>query len=175
MKDASFTLEFTRHVLANSTTPDGDPCIFQRDSNDKMIWQQSWWYSAFSRAIEMANIRGMKAADINMDLSVDAPTEMFKRKYGRDKIRTHEAIMPGTEVTFNAIVADHVTESNLTPVLERMGKYVGMSPFGFRLGFGKFNVVKVNIAPSDSSKAANAIGSGSEDVYRPSEDRNQTS
>lgn len=171
MKDVSFTLEFTRHVLANSNTPGGDPCNFQRDSRDNLIWQQSWWYSAFSKAIEMEGMRGVKAGDIHMDLSVQAPTEMYRRKYGRDKCRTHEAIMPGSQVTFNAVVADHITKSNLNAILERMGKYVGLSPFGYRLGFGKFNVTDVTVEPSDSNEVNNAATqtqSACGDVYTPS-------
>ena len=153
MKDAKFTLEFIAHVLANGTGPNGEKDRFQRDSENKLIWQQSWWYSAFTRSIELANIRGVKAADIHMNLSVDAPTDFYRRRYGdsrEDKYRTHEAIMPSTRVSFEAIVADHVTESNLKTILDRMGAYVGLSPYGYRLGYGKFKVISVEVAPSDS-------------------------
>lgn len=155
MKDAKFILEFSTHVLANGTGPNGERDHFQRDSHGKLIFQQSWFYSAFSRAIEMAGIRGIKAGDINMDLAIDAPTQVYKRRYGDNRFRTHEAIMPGTEVTFNAVVADHVTESSLQHILERMGSFVGLSPYGYRLGYGKFNLVKVEVAPSDSEKCNN--------------------
>ena len=153
MKDTKFTIEFTTHCLANAIGPDGDKDHFQRDSHGKLIWQQSWWYSSFTHAIELAHIRGIKAADIHMNLAVEADTEIYRRRYGEDKFRTHEAIMPGTHVTFEAIVADHVTESNLKTILDRMGTYVGLSPYGFRLGFGKFNVVDVTIAPSDDTSS----------------------
>lgn len=155
MKDAKWTLEFTTHVLANGVGPDGSKDHFQRDSQNKLIFQQSWWYSAFTRAIQLAHIRGVKAADIHMDLAVEAPTEIYRRRYGDDKFRTHEAIMPSTQVGFEAIVADHVTESNLKTILDRMGKYVGLSPYGYRLGFGKFNVIDVEVAPSDSDNSDN--------------------
>jgi hypothetical protein len=156
MKDATFTLEFTTHVLANSQGPNGERDHFQRDSDSKLIWQQSWWYSAFTRAIELAHIRGIKAADIHMNLAVDAKTEVYRRRYGEGRFRTHEAIMPGTKVTFEAIVADHVTESNLNAILDRMGKYVGLSPYGFRLGYGKFNVDSVKVAASDENDNSDA-------------------
>ena len=150
MKDAKFVLEFSTHVLANGTGPNGERDHFQRDSHKKLIFQQSWFYSAFSRAIEMTGIRGLKAGDINMDLAVNAETEIYKRRYGDNRFRTHEAIMPGTQVTFVAVVADHITQSALQNILERMGSFVGLSPYGYRLGYGKFNVVSVEIAPSDS-------------------------
>lgn len=151
MKNTKFTLEFSTHVLANSVNPVGLYDCFQRDGLNRLVFNQAWWYSSFTKAIEIARIRGIKAADICMDLSVEAPTQPYKRRYGDAKFRTHEAIMPGTKVTFEAVVADHVTESNLKMILEKMGKFVGMSPYGYRLGFGKFRVLECIVASSDAS------------------------
>jgi len=155
MKDATFTLEFTTHVLANSIGPDGERDRFQRDVENRVIWQQGWWHSAFSRSIEMAHLRGIKASDINMNLATTVETELYKRHYGppkEDNFRIHEAILPGTQVTFEAVVADRITGSVLKRILERMGAYVGISPYGYRLGFGKFSVVDVKVAPSESGE-----------------------
>ena len=152
MKDASFTLEFTQHVLANSTGPDGRKDRFQRDGQNRIVFQQSWFHSAFCQGIELARLRGVKAADIHMDLTFEAPTEDYNRRYGPEKFREHEAIMPGTKVTFNAVVADNITEQVLRQILERIGKYVGISPYGYKLGFGKFNVTEVKVAPSDAAQ-----------------------
>jgi len=150
MKDAKFTLEFTRHVLANSFGPDEDQAIFQRDSKDNLIFSAAWFFSMFTKAIEISHIRGIKASDIHINLGINAPTELYKRRYGGDKYRTHEAIMPGTKVTFEAIVSDHVTQSNLSVILEKAGKFVGLSPFGYRLGYGLFSVLHIEVSPSDS-------------------------
>lgn len=152
MKNTQFVLEFVSHVLANSVGPNGERDYFQRDGSNQIVFQQSWFHSAFSHAIELARIRGVKASDIQMDLTFTAPTQVYRRRYGDNKYRPHEAIMPGTKVTFNAVVADHVTEQILHNILERMGKFVGLSPFGFRMGFGKFNVFTVNVAPSDAAQ-----------------------
>lgn len=152
MKDASFTLSFTSHVLANGIGPDGKQDVFQRDTDNKIVFQQCWFHSAFSRAIELAHMRNIKGSDIQMDLTFDAATEPFDRRYGEGKFRLHEAIMPGTKVTFNAVVSDHVTESMLRTLLEKMGKFVGLSPYGYKLGYGKFSVVKVTVASSDAAQ-----------------------
>lgn len=163
MKDARFKLEFTTHVLANSQGPTGERDHFQRDSENKIIWQKSWWYSAFAQAIELAQVRGIKPADIHMALALEAPTEVYRRHYStaerEDCYRKHEAIMPGTCVEFEAIVGDHVTESHLRAILQRMGKYVGLSPYGYKLGFGKFNVLSVTVKPSepDVPQSTNAV------------------
>jgi hypothetical protein len=149
MKDAEFTVEFIRHVLANGRGPNGERDVFERDGDDALIFHQAWWYSAYSKAIQGAAVRGVKPGDIDMDLSVRADTAMWNRHYGPGKSRLHEAIMPGTQVTFQASVADRITESNLTDILTRMGKYVGISPYGHKLGFGRFRVVEVKVSPSD--------------------------
>lgn len=151
MKDASFTLSFTSHVLANGTGPRGEPDHFQRDTDNKIVFQQCWFHSAFSRGIELAHLRNIKGSDIQMDLTFDAKTEPFDRRYGEGKFRLHEAIMPGTQVTFNAVVSDHITEQVLKQLLEKMGKFVGLSPYGYKLGYGKFSVVKVVVEPSDAA------------------------
>jgi len=149
MKETQFALEFTSHVLANSTNFDGQKDMFQRDSDDKLIFQQSWWYSAYTKAIELSRLRGVKPGDISMDLTVEAATQLYDRRYGDNKTRTHEAIMPGTVVEFNAVVADHVTESILRLILDKMGTFVGLSPYGFRLGYGKFKVKSITMSPSE--------------------------
>ena len=154
MKNATFTVEFVRHVLAKDRGPNGERDVFERDGTGALIFQQSWWYSAFRKAIEGAALRGIKPSDIDMDPFVRAETQQWTRRYQPGKTRTHETIMPGTQVTFHASVADHVTESNLTEILKRMGKYVGISPFGYKLGFGRFRVVSVQVDPSASADVA---------------------
>lgn len=159
MKDCNITVEFVTHCLANGVGPTGDHDCFQRDNEDRLVFQQAWFYSAFAQAIDLAHIKGIKPGDIHMNLSVKAATDMHVRRYGDNKFRTHEAIFPGTRVTFEAVVADHVTESSLKLILERMGKYVGLSPYGYRLGFGKFNLIDIKVAPSEPSESDNTAAS----------------
>jgi hypothetical protein len=150
MKEAEFTIEFITHCLALSSGPKQDSCErFDRDSQNRIIWKQTWWYTAFGRTIEMYNIRGVKPNDFNVSLLVDTPTEVYKRKYGQNGFRRHEAIMPGTQVTFKAVVSDNVTESTFKHLLEKMGDYVGVSPYGHNLGYGKFVVNDVTLTPVD--------------------------
>ena len=52
------------------------------------------------------------------------------------------------------MVADHVTTSILEDILKKMGQYVGLSPYGFRLGYGRFKVTQVEVEPSDSAETS---------------------
>jgi len=160
MKNVKFELCFSACCLANGTGPSGERDVFQRDNEDNIVFQQAAWFSAFAQGIDLARVRGIKPGDIHMNLSVKAPTEMYERRYGdgahgESKYRVHEAIMPGTTVTFEAVVSDHVTESSLKEILTKIGKYVGLSPYGFRLGMGRFNVVSVEVEHSESDNPGN--------------------
>jgi hypothetical protein len=165
MKDATFTLEFISHMLGNQDGPRGEKDHFKRDSRGRIIFQQSWFYSAFNRAIQMTRLRGVKPGDIQMCLLFEAPTQIYRRRYsgrdGREGFRPHEAIMPGTQVTFTAMVADHITETTLSSILERMGQHVGLSPYGYRLGYGRFNVVDIKVGPSDAAEEGQSQPVGS--------------
>ncbi|MEE8575668.1 MAG: hypothetical protein V3T31_00290 [candidate division Zixibacteria bacterium] len=153
MKDATFTIEFVSHCLASGRSRDpGDKVDrFDKDGSGKLIWKYSWWYSAIQQAIKIGSFKGIKPNDVNICLTVNAPIEVFKRRVVEgDNVwyKNHEAIMPGGQITFEAVVADHVTEQLLSEVLSRTGKFIGVSPYGHNLGFGRFEVVDVTVAPS---------------------------
>lgn len=147
MKDACFTIEFVTHCLAGGGNPEENiPDTFQRDSQDNIITQASWWHAAFTRAIDLARLRNeVVATDIQVDPMIKAQTGQYERRFGEFESRLHEAIMAGTKITVNAMVEDHITQGMLKTILERMGKYVGFSVYGHKLGMGKFNVITVTV------------------------------
>lgn len=146
MKEAEFTVEFNTHVLANNIHTKDNVNIFQRNTDgSELIFQASWWYTAFNKAIQLLKVRGVKPSDITVDLSVSAPTSIYNRRYGRGEARDHEAIPAGSRVTFKALLADHITESTLEAILAKLGSYIGISPFGHNLGYGKFTVVNLTV------------------------------
>lgn len=153
MKDVTFEIELTTHMVANGTDTDGRTDRFQRDAQGNLIFQQAWWFTAFRDAIEMEHLRGVRPGDICMDLSVNAPdTITYDRKYGRGNIRKHEAVPAGAHVRFNAVVADHITESTLRRLLWRIGSFIGLSPYGHRLGYGHFNLIELTVDKSEVAK-----------------------
>jgi len=149
MKNAKFAVEFITHCLAIGAKDGKDYDSFARDSSGSLIFQQSWFYSTFEKAIKMARMRNIRPGDIQVDLRVSAPVEVYNRRYAPNKSRKHEAIMPGAKVEFNAIVDDNVTESVLRELLRYVGSFVGMSPYGYNLGFGKFSVISVEVQSSE--------------------------
>lgn len=145
MRDSTFEIEFVSHCLAGGIGPDGTRDRFQRTSDNRIVAQPSWWHAALTRAITLSHLTDVRAIDITVEPTFEAPTELWDFHFAPKQSRCHEAIMPGTRVRFCAIVADHVTEQTLTTILDRMGRFVGLSPFGYRMGFGKFVLRSVQI------------------------------
>jgi hypothetical protein len=112
------------------------------------VWNQSWWYSALSSAIPQSGVRDVKPGHFNFRPNVSARTQLYRRKYNKDKFRTHESIMPGSRVAFEFVVPDHVTEGMARKIMEYLGSYIGLSPYGYNLGYGKFNVVALSVEVS---------------------------
>ena len=77
-------------------------------------------------------------------IDVSADTQLYKRRYSKTCYRTHEAIMPGTKVTIEFAIADHISKRDLKRLFRKMGKYIGLTQYGFNLGYGKFNLKHID-------------------------------
>ena len=153
MKYATFTIEFISHCLSHGNRIPTEDCDkFQRDGDNALIFHQSWFYTAFAKALGAIQLRGVRPGDILVDPTVNAPTTVFNRRYSRVKFRKHESILSGTRVTFKAMVSDNITTSVLNTLLKHVGAFIGISPYGYKLGYGKFNVIEVEVQPSDEAK-----------------------
>ena len=145
MKELDLTVEFVTHCLSAGRKAEDDHDSFDRDSSGDVIFRQPWYHAAMLKAIELSGMRGIKPGYFYFDNIVSVATEVYKRKYGRDKYRSHEAIMPGTRLRVHAMVDDSVTEKQALDLFTCMGRYVGLSPFGYNLGFGKFEVKEMKL------------------------------
>ena len=152
MKNGKIEVEFVTHCLSSGNRDNvGDRFI--KDGGGSIIWNQAWWYSALSKAVPDAGVKDVKAGHFNFNPMVPAKTSLYRRKYNGDKFRTHESILPGTRVCFEFVVPDHVTEAMVKCIMEYLGKYVGLSPYGYNLGYGKFNVTSVSVESSVQAPA----------------------
>ena len=150
MKAAEFELEFLSHVLACGREHGEDCDVFARDRQGRIVFQPGWWYSALTKAISQSHHKNVKAGEIVVDLVFTADTEIYDRPFGRhQEVRRHECIVPGSVVKFKAMIDDRVTETAIMDILEVMGRFVGISPYGHNLGAGRFNVHSLKLAKSE--------------------------
>lgn len=145
MQRMTLTVEYVTHALSSGRHGDNHYDSFERDPADNIIWRQPWWHAAILKTIELTGMRGLKPAYFYFEPAVKAETELFKRKYGRDKFRMHESIMPGSKMTVKALVDDTISEEQARDLFVNMGRFVGLSPFGHNLGYGKFEVVNFEL------------------------------
>lgn len=154
MQQFSLTITPTTHILAHSRGEDGD--VFRRDDGGNIVFEHAGWHRALSDA--MASCRGLadvSASAVRMRLVFKAETCQYERAYYADiggpdrngdvlqeeRVRVHEAVAPGTRVTFTGAYNDaRMTQEQLREMFTVLGDLVGLSPFGFNLGFGRFTV-----------------------------------
>ena len=150
MKNIHFTLEFVSPCLALGRAAGDDVDTFWRDGEGNLLWKSAWWRSAFVQALKYLNASRLKANQIKVCLVVDAPTETYRRRINDDCVRVHEAISCGEPIAFEAIIDDSIETEEFQAVLAYIGKFIGLSPFGHNLGFGRFEVIDVQAVPSVS-------------------------
>ena len=139
MNRTTFTISFLTHCLAHS--PGTIPDRFVR-SGDQILLTPAQWHAALGRAVPLSGVEA-NPADIQPELTFSAPTRLWRRRYGADQYRTHETIWPGTEVSLRAVTQPCLSEDQLRRILTALGSFVGISPFGHRLGFGRFRLLSL--------------------------------
>jgi hypothetical protein len=146
MRDLAITLEFvTPCLVLGPIDPETNCEYFDRDSQENVIWNQTWWYSAIDKTIKMFDIEGISPKDFIWAPTVAGHTGIHEVKYSGNKLRKHECFMPGHPVTFEAAVPKELDKDKALELFTRMGKYSGLSPYGYNLGFGKFNILELEI------------------------------
>lgn len=122
---------------------EGDMDRFQRASDGSIIWSQSWWHAVLNKAKRSLELDDVRLSDIKFSLSVIAETSPHTRRYGGTKHRVHEAILPGSSVRFDFALDNNVSTEELEQLMTYIGKFIGISPYGYNLGYGKFKVLEV--------------------------------
>lgn len=147
MYKATMTVEFLTPCLSAANFDDDGRDRFLRDGRDCLIWKQAWWYAALAQAIPAADLdenANVSPKDFRFDLEVCADElEFFPRQYDKTQTRVHEAIPRGSNVTFRFMVGQGVSEDDVAEIMSVLGKYIGMTPYGYNLGYGKFNVTEL--------------------------------
>lgn len=143
MRTVSFLVEFTYPVLANNDQLATEPNAFYRDEDGKVVMQRRWWHAAVVAASAAAPF-DIVASDLLIGGPVDVVTTRMRRKHSTDAgvvEKEHECIASGSVVRIHAEVADRVDDTLLRDVLSYVGTHIGISPFGYKQGFGRFKIL----------------------------------
>jgi len=137
-------LEFTTPCLGNVRRPDYDRMPCDRDGN--VIFMTSWWRAAFAKAATALSRYHRLVDKVHPALQVEGRIAPIKRFFGSrmERFKIHEGFDVGTVVTCRFILPYGMTIEQFTELLETVGDYIGISPYGWRLGdLGHFKVLGV--------------------------------
>jgi hypothetical protein len=154
-------LEFTTPCLGNVRKPDYDRML--RDRDDQVIFMPSWWRAAFAKASTALSRYHRLVDKIHPALQVEGRVTQIKRFFGRqmDGCKTHEGFDTGAVVTFRFILPYGMTIGQFTELLEAVGDYIGISPYGWKTGdYGHFKVQEVARRARGSHQKSRASHSG---------------
>ena len=146
-------LEFTTPCLGNVRHADCD--LMQRDRDGNVIFMPSWWHAAFSKAAKAINRYHRLIDKIHPSLQVEGAVTRIKRYYGGQPAacKLHEGFDIGAVVTFRFILPHGMTLEQFTELLETVGDYICVSPYGWQTGnWGHFKVLEVKRRARSASK-----------------------
>ena len=146
-------VEFTTDCLGSVRKSDG-PDQLLKTPRGKVMFLPKWWRSTFDFAANAVSCNQKIVKNIQPDVEADGDVTVVKRFYGEggDQFTEHEAFAAGSRATFRFMVPHSLNLEQFERLLTTIGAYRGISPYGWRDGYGRFTVVEVTNGASSSSK-----------------------
>lgn len=155
MYEVFMRLRFDSPCLGNvmSTVP-GAPSTMPRGPDGNVTFSQTWWRTIVCQGAESYGKHQNRVKSILWTAAVDGTPKIFRRHYSlkeTDGVKffvrriavDHEAFLAGDVIGIKALVPDDVPLGDLRDLMGIAGEYFGISPFGWKKGFGKFKVLEV--------------------------------
>jgi len=137
------TIRFTTPCLGNVR---GAVNKMQRNRDGKVIFLQTWWRSGLGYAAQALNMASKEAIKIQSDPVVEGETVVHRRYYGPANYQEHEAFGVNSEIRVRFSLPRGMTPESFLALLDMAGRYVGISPYGYKDDYGRFEVVSVSSA-----------------------------
>lgn len=173
MYEVYMRLQFDSPCLGStrSESPDG-PDTMMHGPNGNVVFSQTWWRTVVCQGAQSYEKHQHRVKSILWTPSVDGTTKLFRRYYHlRDKngevqklFMDHEAFLAGDVIGVKALVPDDIPLEDLRDIMSIAGEYFGISPFGWKMGYGKFKVVEAARTRAkdhqDAPKPSNPVDQG---------------
>jgi len=142
-------IQFVRPCLGNVRRSDYDRMEHDQDGN--VIFLPTWWRAAFAKAAQAINKHHKLVDNIHPALRIYGTMTKIERQYYEQRgdssvqrIKVHEGFDAGTTVECSFLLPSEITANQFTELLEVVGLYFGISPYGWRQDFGRFRVLSVD-------------------------------
>ena len=140
--EVSVIIRFTTPCLGNVRGSVGE---MLRDAQGRVIFLQSWWRAGLGFAAQALCRYQKEVAEVQTDPVVEGTLSNYERYYAPDKSQTHEAFDAGTTLRVRFLLPRKMDAKGFRELLKLSGKYVGISPYGYRQDFGRFTVESVDV------------------------------
>ncbi len=145
-------IRFTTPCLGAERKPRRD--AMARDKDGRVILLQSKWRAALRFAAKAICRHQDDIDNIQVDPVVDGTTGIYRRYFSTTQVQEHECFNAGDEITVRFCLPNAIPIESFEELLTTAGRYAGISPYGFKLDFGRFAVLEVKRkhASHDSKK-----------------------
>lgn len=135
---------------------------FERDNFSKQLkLDLAQWNWALDQALESLDMKHIDPGSVRFPVHIDAPSlELFLRRWSNtergQQQEKFESIRAGTQLTFNVLLTTArepssgskvdtrpPTVEEFKKIMSFIGEHVGLSPWGNRMGYGRFQVMEV--------------------------------
>lgn len=137
------TLNFITACLGNVRREACD--LMERDGQGNVVFLNSWWHDLLVYGSRALNRHQNTILQVRIHPHIQGEVKKYRRYYGPDKYKDHEAFLAGDEITIRAMLPDGMCEHDFREILRLAGGYRGISAYGWQNGFGRFTVKPLDI------------------------------
>lgn len=147
MYEVYFRLRFDSPCLGNMRPEDeSKPDTMMRNLDGAVTFSQTWWRTVVLQGANSYGKHQERVKGILWASAVDGTTKIFRRHYqkdGKKLVKDHESFVAGDVIGVKALVPDDIPITDLKEIMDISGEYFGISPFGWKMGYGKFKVIEI--------------------------------
>lgn len=138
---------------------------FARDANNAIRLGPDVWKNALTMAqadiCSHYNLEGVLPANWIRTPS----TQLYKRRYNQTKTDYFEIVQKGAHLKTEFLVRGHnfpqsPGQDGLTKLLNHIGEWIGISPWGVKYNYGRFTVVHVTPIRDETKKTSDTQHTG---------------
>jgi hypothetical protein len=114
-----------------------------RDAGGRVLYLQSWWKAGLTFAAQALNRQQKTVRLLQIDPVVAGQTGIYRRYWSASEFKDHEAFLANSTLSARFFLPSGMSPDDLKALLETAGRYVGLSPFGYRQDYGRYTVESV--------------------------------
>ena len=139
MTEIQVHLRFLTPCLGHVRQQDCDR--FERDTHGNVIFMNSWWRRVLDYGAQALGKHQRDIADVRVHPRIEGETKQFKRYYAPHRYKLHEAFLANASIGVRMLLPDSIPLDDFIVLLRLAGSYRGISPYGWKTGYGHFEVI----------------------------------